>query len=94
MALQPAQTITGRVTYADTGKPVPHALIAVFAMTRPRRHRPSDFQADAEGRFRINPMAGDRFNVATQSPDGQPYLGVTKWLDWPKGRSCNRLIWH
>ena len=28
-ALQPAMTITGRVTYADTGKPVPHARVAL-----------------------------------------------------------------
>ena len=31
MALQPAQIIKGRITYADTGQPVPHALISVSA---------------------------------------------------------------
>jgi hypothetical protein len=57
LALEPAKVITGRVIYADTGKPVPHAQLAV--VTR-NRHVP-DFEADAEGRFRINPPSGDRY---------------------------------
>ncbi len=31
LALQPAQIITGRVIYADTGKPVSHARLRVMA---------------------------------------------------------------
>jgi len=80
IALPPAQIITGRVTYADNGKPVPHAPLEVstgLAFTH--------FEADGEGRFRVNPSPGDRFSLTTQSPDGQPYLMVTKRIDWPKG---------
>ncbi len=86
MALRPAQIITGRVTYADTGKPVPHAPIAASSIANVvRGARSTDFQADAEGRFRINPSSGDQFNLMTQSPDGQPYLIVSSRLDWPRG---------
>ena len=46
--LQPARTIVGRVTYADTGRPVPHALVAVDQVR---------YEADAEGRFRIPVIA-------------------------------------
>jgi len=82
MALPPAQVITGRVTYADSGKPVPHAPLEVTASATGHS---TDFETDGEGRFRVNPSPGDRFYLATQSPDGQPYLSVWKRIDWPKG---------
>ena len=37
-ALVPAQIITGRVTYADTGKPVPHAQLEVISSQGQGRH--------------------------------------------------------
>ena len=78
IALQPARTIVGRVTYADTGRPVPHALVA---------SGPSYSEADAEGRFRVpaGPAAAGRFGVRAQSPDGAPYLMTFKQGEWPKG---------
>jgi protocatechuate 3,4-dioxygenase beta subunit len=85
MALEPAQTIAGRVTYADTGRGVPHAPLSVFSRSDGRGGRQSRFETDMEGRFRINPQAGDHFNIATQAPVGQPYLALTKNIDWPKG---------
>ena len=86
MALEPAQTITGRVTYADSGKPVPHAPLSVSSRSDTRRGGGlSRFKADSEGRFRINAPTGDHFGVTTQSPDGQPYLALMKTIDWPKG---------
>ena len=30
IALQPARTLTGRITYADTGQPVANALIQTY----------------------------------------------------------------
>ncbi len=36
-ALQPARTITGRVTYADTGKPVPHARVTLNGVVHEER---------------------------------------------------------
>ena len=70
-ALQPARTITGRVTYADTGKPVPHAQVTRHRV-RPVRigvgARPIITAADAEGRFRANPGSGaDGFVTALSS---------------------------
>ncbi|MFI5459789.1 MAG: sigma-70 family RNA polymerase sigma factor [Isosphaerales bacterium] len=86
IALPPAQIITGRVTYADSGKPVPHAPLSVSASAKGSGgSRSTHFEADGEGRFRVNPSPGDRFSLTTQSPDGQPYLSVSKRIDWPKG---------
>jgi RNA polymerase sigma factor (sigma-70 family) len=79
MALQPAQIITGRVTYADTGKPVPHAALMVSSQQQ------ADFEADAEGRFRINPPSSDGYNISAHPPAGQPYVTIQQHLDWPKG---------
>ncbi len=59
IALQPAQTIVGRVTYADTGRPVPHALVASGA---------SYSEADAEGRFRVPVGPGGRRSLRGPSP--------------------------
>ena len=92
MALRPAQIVTGRITYADTGKPVPHAPLIINATriinTRgggQRVTRPTYFQTDADGRFRANPSPGDEFTVRAVAPAGQPYLGVSKAFEWPKG---------
>ncbi len=74
------------MTYADTGKPVPHAPIGVSSSPGPLGgFREISFRADGQGRFRVNPYPGDRFSLSTQSPDGQPYLIAHKQLDWPKG---------
>ncbi len=86
MALQPPRIISGRVTYADTGKPVPHASIFVGAEAAGQRLlRSTRLQADDEGRFRANPSPGDRFRVGATPPAGQPYMSVNKTFDWPKG---------
>src|SRR5262249_10697114 len=79
IALQPARTVVGRVTYADTGQPVPHALVASGG--------PSYSEADAEGRFRVSTAQArtDRFGVRAQSPGGAPYLLTFKQGEWPKG---------
>jgi hypothetical protein len=84
-ALKPVRTVTGRVTYADTGKPVPHARVTVYGIGhRNGVHVPQiPTVADAEGRFRVNP--GASVNVSASPPDGQPYLGTTKSVVWPKG---------
>ena len=61
MALRPAQIITGRVTYADTGKPVPHALLVVTAYGgRSAGTGWPHVQTDADGRFRVESLAGRR----------------------------------
>ena len=53
-ALVPAQIVNVRVTYADTGKPVPHAPLEVMA-SQGRVAMLDESETDAEGRLRVNP---------------------------------------
>jgi beta-lactamase regulating signal transducer with metallopeptidase domain/protocatechuate 3,4-dioxygenase beta subunit len=80
LTAQPARRIVGRVTHADTGQPVPHALVSVGLQR---------YAADGEGRFRapFTPLTAlvDRFSINARSPDAVPYLGVAKQGTWPKG---------
>ena len=90
-AMEPAKVIIGRVTFADTGKPVPHASISIWAY-RGGPAYPSDYETDAEGNFRANPFSTDRYAVAVQAPDGQPYLGASTGIfDWTKGSFERRV---
>ena len=84
MALEPPKVITGRVTYTDTGNSVPHALLDVISESTGRSVQ-TDFETDAEGRFRINVPSGDAYVVSAWPPAGLPYLAVHQRLDWPKG---------
>ena len=87
-ALQPARTISGRVTCADTGKPVPHAQVTVngFDQLQPGVGlRAIVTMTDADGRFRANPGPGLNGTVDVYPPQGQPYLGNGKRITWPKG---------
>ena len=87
-ALQPARLITGRVTYADTGKPVPNAEVHVagFDQFQPGvGARPIMIAADADGRFHANPGSGADGFVSAYAPNGQPYLPIARRIDWPKG---------
>ena len=84
LALEPAQTIKGRVTDASTGKPVPHAGLVIYS----RKENGSlvdEFETDAEGRFRANPHAASRFEILARAPNGQPNLSLSKSVEWPKG---------
>ena len=84
LALQPAQIITGRVTYADSGKPVPHA----HSWSPPSNQSRDPLHQFRGRRRRTVPrqsIAWRPLFVLAQSPDGQPYLGAMKRIDWPKG---------
>jgi beta-lactamase regulating signal transducer with metallopeptidase domain/protocatechuate 3,4-dioxygenase beta subunit len=83
--LQTAQTIIGRVTYADTGKPVAHALVASGEFYS---------EADADGRFRVVstiPPRANRFGIRAESPEGAPYLMTSKQGEWPRGGVEQRI---
>ena len=84
MALEPAKIIAGRVTYADTGKPVSHAPIHILSY-KGSIGLYNEFETDAEGRFRANPLSADRYSVSVKPPEGQPYLNVEKGFSWTKG---------
>ena len=63
--LLPARTLTGRVTYADTGRPAAHAEVHVGGSVgqggvREGGIRYLTAEADADGRFRVSVMPGDR----------------------------------
>ena len=72
IALQPARTIVGRVTYADTGQPVPHALVTLGAVPI-RRPMARDGSASAAAAATMR-----SFSIRAQSPDGAPYLIAEK----------------
>jgi hypothetical protein len=85
LAVEPARLITGRVTYADSGDPAPHARVEVETQRDGGSAWSGDFETDSQGRFRANPGAAHRYSVMVFAPEGTPYLTVTKKLDWPKG---------
>ena len=86
IALEPAKIIKGRVTYADTARPVPHARLSVGSQKNEGNGTSfADFETDDEGRFRVNPRSGDTYFVTAYPPAGQPYLGTTRRFEWPKG---------
>jgi hypothetical protein len=85
MAVEPARVITGRVTYADTGQPAAHAMVAMGTVQEKFSAWSGDFETDAQGRYRANPGAAHRYSVTVFAPEGAPYLNVSKRLEWPKG---------
>jgi hypothetical protein len=81
-ALVPAQMLVGRVTYADTGKGVPHAPLEVASIQR-AFYSLSEFETDAEGRFRVNPRPSERGFRITAFPPRGPAL--------PRRREAGRV---
>lgn len=94
VALQPAKVFTGRITYADTGKPVPHALIEIYAYIGGPGYT-SRHEADDQGNYRANPMAADRYAILVYAPEGQPYMnasaGGNRPFTWPKAAQEKRI---
>jgi hypothetical protein len=84
-ALLPTRTLTGRVTYAGTGRPAPRARVGISVSVGQGGLRSLTAEADAEGRFRASPMPGDRLRVSARPTEGEPYLIAGKELAWPKG---------
>jgi RNA polymerase sigma factor (sigma-70 family) len=91
-ALAPAQVIEGRVLQADTGKPIPHALLTVYSSDQELgSYGGRAGKADAEGRFRLNPLAGKWFTVSAHAPVGEPYLAVEQRFQWSAGKVSKQL---
>ncbi len=92
IALEPATIIEGRVMAADTGQPVPHAVIAVAASRNQLGGMVNfRYRADDQGRFTANPFPGSYFRVRAFAPDGRPYLVPEVEFAWTKG-AIKKLI--
>lgn len=76
LPLAPALIFEGTVRYEDTDKPAPHARLTIWASQQPKFGSMISVagNADADGRYRINPKPGVRFGVTAYPPDGAPYL--------------------
>jgi hypothetical protein len=86
LALQPAQLIEGRVLAADTLLPIPGAVVLTTTLNRFRAGIvTAKFQADAQGRFRLNPFIRDEYTVRAFPKYGEPYLIAEETLKWVKG---------
>jgi protocatechuate 3,4-dioxygenase beta subunit len=86
LALHPATIIEGRVLAADTGRPIPDAVVAVQGGTGVFGARfTTRSRADGQGRFRVNPSAGDYFRLRAIPPRGQAYLPGEAEFEWAKG---------
>ena len=84
-ALAPSQIINVRVTYADTGQPVPRSPLRVQA-SRARVALVDESETDDAGQARINSWPADRtYGITAYPPEGQPYLVTSGRVDWPKG---------
>ncbi len=90
IVLEPATIIEGRVLAADTGEPVPRAVIAVAASRGPFGGWITfRYRADDQGRFTANPYPGSYFHVNAFAPEGQPYLIPQVEFTWTKGAVKN-----
>ena len=90
-AMEPAKVIAGRVTYADTGKPVSHAAIEIIAYRGGPGYQ-NQFETDSDGRYRANPISAEQYAASIRAPGGQPYLNFrTGIFFWSKGSLELRL---
>ncbi|SIN70411.1 RNA polymerase sigma factor, sigma-70 family [Singulisphaera sp. GP187] len=88
LALEPAKIIEGRVLAADTGQPIPNAIVSASAQVMNEQTRGSittKFRADAKGRFTINPITSTSYTLGAFPTGGEPYLIQQDELKWTKG---------
>jgi hypothetical protein len=79
-ALAPTQIVNVRVTYADTGQPVPRSPLEVHA-----GRMIDESETDDAGQARINSGPAQTYFVRAYPPEGQPYLIAKGQVGWPKG---------
>jgi hypothetical protein len=91
LALEPARIFAGRVTDAEADRPIPHARFVVVSW-KGGLGTFNRFDADDQGRFRINPPAAERYDITVSSMSGPPYLDAsTSSFVWPKGTVEHRV---
>jgi protocatechuate 3,4-dioxygenase beta subunit len=85
LALEPAVILKGRVLAADTGIPIPSAIVSVMANRADGSLRDARVRADAQGHFQINPFAGESYTVTAFATASEPYLIAREKFSWSKG---------
>jgi protocatechuate 3,4-dioxygenase beta subunit len=95
LVLGPPRFVEGRVTYADSGKPVAGARVEVRTVGGGGAHA----QADADGRFLVNSFPPHRefpnekgVWVGVRPPEGTPYLSGGTGFDWPGGAVVRKQV--
>jgi RNA polymerase sigma factor (sigma-70 family) len=91
--LEPRRILEGKVTTADTGKPMPHGRLFVISQGpgASSRFSRTEGQADAQGRFQLSPFPGQELVVVAYPAEGAPYLNLQQTLKWPAGRPRRAL---
>jgi len=96
--LAPPQLVEGQVLAADTGKPLPFARLSMVPAESPEGFRIDpqprhhvDALADAEGRFRMQPLPGRKFNLFACGQDNDPYLSLVQEVPWPAGTAQKEI---
>ncbi len=91
--LAPVQVFEGEVTYADTGKPAPHARITIWASQQEFGSMLSvGGKADANGHYRVSPNPGIRFGITVYPPDGTAYLARrNEPIDWQDAQTHKQV---
>ncbi len=88
LALQPSRIIEGRVIAADTGKPVPNAIVSASTFVEnatARGYFTAKFHADEKGHFKMNPIAGASYTLGAFPTSGEPYLVPQEEFAIPRG---------
>ncbi len=88
LALQPARIIDGRVLAADTGQPLPNAVVSATTFvesTTARGYFTAKFRADDKGHFVMNPIAGESYTLGAFPTGGEPYLVPQEEFAIPRG---------
>ena len=80
--LRSAMIIEGRVMAADTGQPIPQALVELGLTTGGAEARA---RADDQGRFSATVQPAKNYRVRAFPPVGQPYLIDQVEFEWTKG---------
>jgi hypothetical protein len=86
LALEPARIIEGRALADDTGRPIPRAVVEARSMDERRQGGfPTRVRADDQGRFVLNPYAGESYTLHAYPAGGEPFLIPQDELKWTKG---------
>ena len=84
--LQSATIVSGRALAADTGEPIPHAIVSVGSSNEWFwSGAGARFTADEQGRFTANVALGQYYSIRAYPPEGQPYLIPEERFEWNKG---------